>query len=124
MKVVFLQDVEGSGRIGEIKNVADGYARNFLFPKGLAAPATADAIRKAEARAVVEARKQAALDEQAQELTARLEGASISITVKAGRRKRRSTVIRSSSRNRLRRSAPTRYQSSLRATSAASFPCT
>lgn len=88
MKVVFLQDVEGSGRIGEIKNVADGYARNFLFPKGLAAPATADAIRKAEARAIVEARKQAALDEHAQELAARLEGASVSITVKAGRRGR------------------------------------
>ncbi|MDI6857717.1 MAG: 50S ribosomal protein L9 [Dehalococcoidia bacterium] len=88
MKVVFLQDVEGSGRIGEIKNVADGYARNFLFPKGLAAPATADAIRKAEARAIIEARKQAALDEQAQELAARLEGASVSITVKAGRRGR------------------------------------
>jgi large subunit ribosomal protein L9 len=88
VKVVFLQDIEGSGRIGEIKNVADGYARNFLFPKGLAAPATADAIRKAEARAVVEARKQAALDEQAQELAARLEGASVSITVKAGRRGR------------------------------------
>lgn len=88
MKVVFLQDVEGSGRVGEIKNVADGYARNFLFPKGLAAPATADAIKKAEARAIVEARKQAVLDERAQELAARLEGASLSITVKAGRRGR------------------------------------
>lgn len=88
MKVVFLQDVEGSGRIGEIKNVADGYARNFLFPKGLAAPATADAARRAEARAIIEARKQAALDERAQELAARLEGAWVSITVKAGRRGR------------------------------------
>ena len=65
MKVVFLKEVEGSGRIGDIKNVADGYARNYLLPKGLAAPATADAIKKAEARAVVEARKQAQLDEAA-----------------------------------------------------------
>ena len=36
MKVIFLQDVKGSGKKGEIKNVADGYARNFLIGKGLA----------------------------------------------------------------------------------------
>lgn len=36
MKVIFLQDVKGSGKAGEVKNVADGYARNFLLAKGLA----------------------------------------------------------------------------------------
>ena len=88
MKVVFLQDVEGSGRVGEIKNVADGYARNFLLPRGLAAPATADAIKKAEARAAAEARRQATLDEQAQALAEKLASAAITIVAKAGRRGR------------------------------------
>ena len=40
MKVVFLEEVEGSGRVGEVKNVANGYARNYLLPRRLAAPAT------------------------------------------------------------------------------------
>ena len=84
MKVVFLQDVEGSGRVGEIKNVADGYARNFLLPRGLAAPATADAIKKAEARAAAEARRQATLDEQAKTLAEKLAGVAITIVAKAG----------------------------------------
>jgi large subunit ribosomal protein L9 len=84
VKVVFLKDVEGSGRIGEIKNVADGYARNYLLPQGLAAPATPEAIRKAEARAVVEARKQALLDEAAQTLAERLPGVPLTIVAKAG----------------------------------------
>ena len=70
MKIVFLQNVEGSGRTGEIKEVADGFARNFLLPRRLAAPATPDAIKRAEARAEVEARQQAELDEQARGLAA------------------------------------------------------
>jgi len=84
VKVVFLQDVEGSGRVGEIKNVADGFARNFLLPQGLAAPATAAAIKKAEARAAAEARRQATLDEQAQALAEKLAGSAIIIVAKAG----------------------------------------
>ena len=40
MKVIFIQDVKGSGKKGEIKNVSDGYARNFLITKGLAVEAT------------------------------------------------------------------------------------
>ncbi len=48
MKVVFLQNIKGVAQIGDIKNVADGYARNFLFVKNLAKPATPDTEKQAE----------------------------------------------------------------------------
>ena len=48
MKVIFLQDVTGKGRKYDIKNVADGYALNFLFPKELAKRATDESIKKIE----------------------------------------------------------------------------
>jgi large subunit ribosomal protein L9 len=83
MKVVFLQNVEGSGRTGEIKEVADGFARNFLLPRRLAAPATADAIKRAEAIAAAEARRQAELDAEARSLAEKL-SVPIVITVRAG----------------------------------------
>jgi large subunit ribosomal protein L9 len=83
MKVVFLQNVEGSGRTGEIKEVADGFARNFLLPRRLAAPVTPDAIKRAEAIAAAEARRQAELDEQARTLAEKL-AAPIVITARAG----------------------------------------
>lgn len=46
MKVILIQNVDNFGKKGEIKNAADGYARNFLFPKKLAVPATADAVKR------------------------------------------------------------------------------
>jgi len=48
MKVILLGDVPGTGRAGQVKQVADGYARNYLIPKGLARPATASALRQAQ----------------------------------------------------------------------------
>jgi len=48
MRVIFLQNIKGVAQIGDIKNVSDGYARNFLFPKNLAKPATAEAEKQAE----------------------------------------------------------------------------
>jgi len=83
MKVVFLQNVEGSGRTGEIKEVADGFARNFLLPRRLAAPVTPDAIKRAEAIAAAEALRQAELDKEARTLAEKLT-APIVITVRAG----------------------------------------
>ena len=47
MKVLLQQDVKGSGKAGDIVNVSDGYARNFLIPKGLAIPADAQSINAA-----------------------------------------------------------------------------
>ena len=48
MKVYLLEDVKGHGKKGEIINVSDGYAQNFLFKKNLASPATADVINSVE----------------------------------------------------------------------------
>src|SRR3990172_1352251 len=59
MKVVFMEEVEGTARVGEIKNVADGFARNYLLPRKLAAPATEHYSGVAQARAEKEARRQA-----------------------------------------------------------------
>jgi large subunit ribosomal protein L9 len=49
MRVLFLKDVRGMGRKGEIKEVSEGYARNFLIPKGVAKLATEKTVNKAEA---------------------------------------------------------------------------
>ena len=50
MKVIFLQDVKGSGKKGEVKQVADGYARNMLLKKGLAIEATAENLSELNGR--------------------------------------------------------------------------
>ena len=68
MKVILQQDVRGQGKKGQMIEVAEGYARNFLLPRKLAVPATADAVntmklrekaKKAEAEAIVEKLKNA-----------------------------------------------------------------
>lgn len=84
MKVVFLEEVEGSGRIGEVRNVADGYARNYLLPRKLAVPATDHNIRIAQARVEVEAKRQVKLDADAEVLAEKLVGLTITIEVRVG----------------------------------------
>jgi len=85
MKVVFMEEVEGTARVGEIKNVADGFARNYLLPRKLAAPATDHYVAIAQARAEKEARRQTRLDEEASTyLVPKMEGASVTIEVRVG----------------------------------------
>ena len=84
MKVVFLQEVEGSGHTGEVKNVADGFARNYLLPHKLAAPATDHNIRIAQSRVNAEAKHQAKLDADATVLAERLVSHTVTFTTKAG----------------------------------------
>ena len=84
MKVVFLETVEGSGTMGEVKNVANGYARNFLLPRGLAAPATVSLLERAEELAREEERRQQAQDESAEELASRLRGHALVMAVRVG----------------------------------------
>ena len=84
MKVVFLEDVPGTASIGEIKEVKAGFARNYLLPRRLAAPATESLVKSAEARAVKEARKQDVRDNEARALAERLEASPYTIAAKAG----------------------------------------
>lgn len=84
MRVVFLDDVEGVARAGEIKNVADGYARNFLLPRKFAAPATAQTVQKAEARAKAIAREQEQADAAARLITEQLAASPVVIHARAG----------------------------------------
>ncbi|KKL13771.1 hypothetical protein LCGC14_2522420 [marine sediment metagenome] len=85
MKVVFMEEVEGTARVGEVKNVADGFARNYLLPRRLAAPATDHYITIAAARAQKELSRQTKLDEEAQEhLVPKMEGQSVTIEVRVG----------------------------------------
>lgn len=79
MKVILQQDVKGQGKKGQMVNVSDGYARNFLFPKKLAVEATADNVNtmklqeKAKAAKLAEEKAQAqAIAEQLKELTVRI----------------------------------------------------
>ena len=84
MKVIFSTDVRGQGKKGEMKEVSDGYARNYLIPRGLAAEATADNINamklKEKAKAAQIAREKA----QAEENAKKLEGVQVLIRARAG----------------------------------------
>ena len=85
MKVVFMEEVEGTARVGEIKNVADGFARNYLLPRRLAAPATDHYVAIAQARAEKDARRQDRLDDEARaHLLPKMEGRSVTIEVRVG----------------------------------------
>ena len=84
MKVVLLADVKGSGKKGELVNVSDGYARNFLFPKKLAKEANAQALnelKNAEESKVFKIKQET---EAAQASADKINGKSVSILAKAG----------------------------------------
>ncbi len=85
MKVYFLQDVPGVARAGEIKDVAEGYARNYLIPRRLAMVATEAVIEQVKARQAAEARRAAREAEELRELAARLEGLTVTVKVRAGK---------------------------------------
>lgn len=84
MKVVFLQDVKGQGKKGEIKDVAEGYANNFLIPRGLAKPASEGAIRHLEHQKKAEAKRKDQEREEARALAKRLEAMTLTLQAKSG----------------------------------------
>ncbi len=84
MRVVFLESVEGTAQVGEVKEVKNGFARNYLLPRGLAAPAVEPYLQRAQARAAREAKRQVEVDRDASALAERLEGTRISIAARVG----------------------------------------
>jgi len=83
MKVIFLKSVP-KGKRGEIKEVADGYARNFLLPKGMALPATPSAIKAAKAMSDEKTESQARQQEELSRMARELEGKELHFKAKAG----------------------------------------
>lgn len=84
MKLVLLQDVKNIGKKGALVEVSDGYARNFLLPKKLAAAATDGVIRSLNKEAKDLEEKKTREREQAQELAASLESRRLELQVKVG----------------------------------------
>jgi large subunit ribosomal protein L9 len=88
MKVIFLQNVSTKGKQGEIKDVADGYARNYLFPRKLALPATPAAIKEAQIRVEENKKKHERHHTELGQLAQRLEGTTLNFKAKAGEKGR------------------------------------
>ena len=85
MKVILLQDVKGSGKKGDLINAADGYARNFLIPKGLAMEATAGAINNKKVQDAAKAHHAQVELEEAQKAQKELDGKIVTVKAKAGK---------------------------------------
>jgi large subunit ribosomal protein L9 len=84
VKVVLSQDVSGVGKAGEVKDVADGYARNFLLRRKLAIVATEGAVKTAQARQAAADRRAETEEAQAREEATRMAGEPIVLTAKIG----------------------------------------
>ena len=84
MKVVLKQDVKGTGKKDELVNVSDGYARNFLFPRGLAVAADAAAMSDLRAKTEAKEHHKAVELDKAMALASSIDGKSVKIEAKAG----------------------------------------
>lgn len=85
MRVVLRKEVRGLGRPGEVKDVADGYAQNFLLPRGLAVEATAGELKRlAQERATAKAKQDRTHDE-AKALAERIRSTTLTFALKAGK---------------------------------------
>lgn len=86
MKVVLLDNIRGIGRVGDIKEVSDGYARNFLLPRGLGRTANAGAVKEAAGLKTKKLEAQTMAHAQALEVAAVLNGTTVTIPAKANER--------------------------------------
>ena len=84
MKVILMNDVKALGAAGAVVDVAEGYARNFLVPKGLAAPASTGAIALLEQQKRAKSRREAEAKADAQNLATVLENKQILVSARSG----------------------------------------
>jgi large subunit ribosomal protein L9 len=85
VKIVLLEDVKGTGKAGESKDVADGYARNYLLPKKLAVAASRGAVQRVEREKATTVQREQKELKDARELAARLEAAQVTIKIRVGK---------------------------------------
>ncbi|PZE19068.1 50S ribosomal protein L9 [Paenibacillus xerothermodurans] len=85
MKVIFLKDVKGQGKKGQIKDVSEGYATNFLFPKQLAAAANESSVKMLEQQKKAEERKKDEEKAEAAALGQQLETLTVQLKAKSGK---------------------------------------
>jgi len=84
MRVILLQDIENLGKKYEVKDVKDGYARNFLIPKGLAKIATKEALKWSEEQKETEEKRAGEELREIQKLASEIDGVEVIIPVKVG----------------------------------------
>ncbi len=85
MKVILKQDVKGSGKAGDLVNVSDGFANNFLFKKGLAVPATNSAVNELNAKKDAQRHHLAMEKARCEEEGKKLDGKTVNLHAKAGK---------------------------------------
>jgi len=85
MKVVLIQDVKGTGKAGETKDVADGFARNFLLPRKLAQQATRGAQEQVDRQKATETKREERELADARALAVRLEAAQVVLKLRSGK---------------------------------------
>ncbi len=83
-EVILMEDVDGLGLTGDLVKVADGYARNYLLPRNIAAPVTEATRRRVEKRRAAAEAKRAARRSEAEALRAKIASLGLTIPVKAG----------------------------------------
>lgn len=84
MKVILQQDVRGQGKKGQLIEAADGYARNYLFPRKLAVPATADAMNTMKLKEKAKKAEDARLKAEAEAVAEQLKNSPVKVTARAG----------------------------------------
>ncbi|MEK3985667.1 50S ribosomal protein L9 [Paenibacillus sp. VTT E-133280] len=84
MKVIFIKDVKGQGKKGQVKEVSEGYASNFLLPRGLVRPATEGNVKTLENQAAAEQRRKDNEKEEAQQLGKKIDELTLTMKAKAG----------------------------------------
>lgn len=84
MKVIFIKDMKGQGKKGQVKEVSEGYAQNFLFPRGVARPATEGNMKTLEQQNASEQKRKQQEKDEAVALGKQLEEMTVTVKAKSG----------------------------------------